>query len=46
MSVIVPVVVNGCETWYLTLMKEQNRMLRRISVPKRKDGEHCIMRSF
>jgi hypothetical protein len=36
-----PVVLYGCETWYLTLRKEQrlkvfeNRVLRRIPGPKR-----------
>jgi hypothetical protein len=36
-----PVVLYGCETWYLTLREEhrlrvfENRVLRRISGPKR-----------
>jgi hypothetical protein len=40
-TIILPVVVYGCETWSLTLMEEQrlrvfeNRVLRRIFGPKR-----------
>ena len=40
-TVILPVVVYGCETWSLTLREEtrlrvfENRVLRRIFVPKR-----------
>jgi hypothetical protein len=40
-SIILPVVVYGCETWSLTLREEhrlrvfENRMLRRIFVTKR-----------
>jgi hypothetical protein len=40
-SVILPVVLYGCETWSLTLREEhglrvsENRMLRRIFGPKR-----------
>jgi hypothetical protein len=40
-TIILPVVLYGCETWYLTLMEEQrlgvseNRVLRRIFGPKR-----------
>jgi hypothetical protein len=39
--VILPVVLNGCETWSLTLREEhrlrvfENRVLRRIFKPKR-----------
>ena len=42
-SIILPVVLYGCETWSLTLREEhrlkvfENRVLRRIFVPKR-DG--------
>ena len=40
-SVIVPLVLYGCETWSLTVSEErrlgvfENRMLRRVSEPKR-----------
>jgi len=40
-TIILPVVLYGCETWSLTLGEEgrlrvfENRMLRRIVVPKR-----------
>jgi hypothetical protein len=40
-SIILPVVLYGCETWSLTLREEhrvrvfENRVLRRISGPKR-----------
>jgi hypothetical protein len=40
-TIILPVVLYGCETWSLTLREEQrlrvfeNRVLRRISGPKR-----------
>ena len=40
-TIILPVVMYGCETWSLTLRKErrlrvlENRMLRRIFGPKR-----------
>jgi hypothetical protein len=43
-TVIVPVVLYGCETWSLTLREEQrlrvfeNRVLRRIFGPKRDEG--------
>jgi hypothetical protein len=39
--IILPVVLCGCETWYLTLREEnrlrvfENRVLRRIFEPKR-----------
>ena len=42
-TIILPVVLNGCETWSLTLREErglrvfENRVLRRIFGPKR-DG--------
>jgi hypothetical protein len=40
-TIILPVVLYGCETWFLTLREEhrlrvfENRVLRRIFVPKR-----------
>ena len=40
-TIILPFLLNGCETWSLTLREErrlrvfENRMLRRIFVPKR-----------
>jgi hypothetical protein len=40
-TIILPVVLYGCETWYLTLKEEhrlrvfENRVLRRIFGPKR-----------
>jgi hypothetical protein len=40
-TIIMPVVLHGCESWSLTLTKEcrlwvfENKVLRRISVPKR-----------
>jgi hypothetical protein len=50
-TIILPVVLYGCETWSLTLREEhrlmfENRML--IFGPKRDEviGENCIMRSF
>jgi hypothetical protein len=42
-TVILPVVLYGCETWSLTLREEhrlrifENRVLRRISGPKREE---------
>jgi hypothetical protein len=55
-SIILPVVLCGCETWSLTLRKEsrlrvfENRAMRRIFGSKREEirgaGEDCIMRSF
>jgi hypothetical protein len=42
-TVIVPVVLYGCETWSLTLREEhrlrvfENRVLRRIFGPKREE---------
>jgi hypothetical protein len=51
--IILPVVLCGCETSFLTLREEhrlrvfENRVLRRIFGPKRDEtGENCIMRSF
>jgi hypothetical protein len=43
-TIILPVVLYGCETWSLTLRKEhrlrvlENRVLRRIMIPKRDEG--------
>ena len=40
-TIILPVVLNGCETWSLTLREErrfrvfENRVLRRVFGPKR-----------
>jgi hypothetical protein len=55
-TIILPVVLYGCETWSLTLREEhrlrmfENRLLRRIFGPKRDDvmGEwkSCTMGSF
>jgi hypothetical protein len=54
-TVILPVVLYGCETWSLTLREEhslrvfEKRMLRRIFGPKRRKtdrGENCIMMNF
>jgi hypothetical protein len=52
-TVILPVVLYGCETWSLTLWEEcrlrvfETRLLRRIFGPKRKEdngsGENYIM---
>jgi hypothetical protein len=45
-TVILPGVLYGCETWSLTLREEhrlrvfENRVLRRIFGPKRKEGGH------
>jgi len=42
-TVIIPVVLDGCETWSITIRKEhrlrvfENRLLRRIFVPKREE---------
>jgi hypothetical protein len=42
-AIILPVVLYGCETWYLTLRKEdrlrvfENKVLRRIFGPKRNE---------
>jgi hypothetical protein len=55
-TIILTVVLYGCETWSLTLREGQrlkvfeNKVLTRIFGPKRDevtgDGENCIMRSF
>jgi hypothetical protein len=55
-TIIVPVVLYGCETWSLTLREEhrlkvfENRVLRRIFGLERdevkENGENCITRSF
>ena len=55
-SIILPVVLYGCETWSLTLRDErrlrvfENRVLRRLFGPKRDEvtgnGENYIMRSI
>ena len=34
-TIILPVILYGCETWSLTLRGFKNRVLRRIFVPKR-----------
>jgi hypothetical protein len=55
-TIILPVVLHGCETWSLTLRKErklrvfESKVLRRIFGPTRDevtggDGGECIMRS-
>ena len=54
-TIILPVVLYGCETWLLTLREEhklrvfENRVLRRVFGPKRDEltgnGESYIMRS-
>jgi hypothetical protein len=36
-TIILPVVLYGCETWSLTLRVFENRVLRRIFGPKRND---------
>jgi hypothetical protein len=54
-TVILPVVLYGCETWSLTMREElrlrvfENRVLRKIFGPKREKtnhGENCIMMNF
>jgi hypothetical protein len=55
-TIILAVVLYGCETWSVTLREEhrlrvfENRVLRRIFGPKRdevtEDGGSCTMRSF
>jgi hypothetical protein len=46
-TVNLPVVLYGCKTWSLTLREEhrlrvsENRVLRRISGPKREEEESC-----
>ena len=54
-TIILPVVLYGCETWSLTLREErklrvfENRVLRRIFGPRRDEvrgnGGDCITRS-
>jgi hypothetical protein len=55
-TIILPVVLYGCETWSLILREEhrlrvfENRVVRRVFGPKRDevtgDGESCTMRNF
>jgi hypothetical protein len=53
-TIILPVVLYGCETWSLMLREEhrlrvlENRVLRRIFGPKRDEvtGGSCTMRNF
>ena len=55
-NISLPVVLYGCETWWLTLREERRlsvfeiRVLRRIFGPKREEitegGENYTMRSF
>jgi hypothetical protein len=53
-TIILPVVLYGCETWSLTLREEhglrvfKNRVLRTIFGPKRDEesGENYVMRSL
>jgi hypothetical protein len=51
-TIILPVVLYGCETWRLTLREEhglrvfENRVLRRVFVPKRDEVTNCITRNF
>ena len=55
-TIILPIVLYGCETWSLTLREErrlrvfENRVLRRIFGPKKDEvtgsGENYIMRSL
>ena len=55
-TIILPVILYGCETWSLTLREQrrlkvfQNRVLRKILGPKRDEitlnGENYIMRSL
>ena len=54
-TIILPMVLYGCETWSLTLREEhrlrvfENRVLREVFGPKRDmvtgNGESCITRS-
>jgi hypothetical protein len=48
-TVILPVVLCGCETWSVTL-REEHKMIRKILGPKRDEvmggEEHCKTRSF
>jgi hypothetical protein len=51
-TVILPVVLYGCETCFLAFGEEhrlrvfENRMLRKIFGPKREEGGSCIMMNF
>jgi hypothetical protein len=53
-TIILPLVLYGCESWSLTLREEcrlrvsENKVLRRIFGPKRDEGsgEDCITKSF
>jgi hypothetical protein len=52
-TIILPVVLYGCETWSLTLREEhrlgvfENKVLKRIfGEYLEEDGENCIMKSF
>jgi hypothetical protein len=55
-SIILPVVLHGCETWHFTLKEEYrlrvfgNRVLQRIFGPKRDEVTggwiNCMMKSF
>jgi hypothetical protein len=52
-TIILPVILYGCETWSLTpgdehrLKVSENKVLRGIFGPKWQEaGEDCIMRSF
>jgi hypothetical protein len=55
-TIILPVVLYGCESWSLTLREKhrlkvfEKRVLRRIFDPKRDEvreiGGNCIMKSF
>jgi hypothetical protein len=51
-TIILPVVLYGCETWSLALREEhilrvfENRVLRRAFGLKRENGGNCITRSF
>ena len=55
-TIILPVVLYGCETWSLTLREGrrlrvfENSVLRRVFGPKRDEvtgnGENCIMRNL
>ena len=55
-TIILPVVLYGCETWSLTFREErrlrvfENRVLRRVFGPKRDEvrgnGENYIMKSL
>jgi hypothetical protein len=47
-TIILPVILHGCETWSLTLRKQhilmvfENRALRRIFGPKREKVAECL----